>query len=270
MEVKAILSRVVRELVLANHILALENVLDAYGHVSVRHPDNPSTFLLSRSRSPEIVAEDDILEHDFAGHVVGVDERDLYRERFIHGSIYEARPDVQAVIHSHADDVLPFSISSIPLRPVFHGASSMGAGPIPVWDIRTEFGATNMLVTNVDHGRSLSMKLHDGTLILMRGHGFAAAGTTLISVMRLAVRVPKNARVLLDAIHLGGDVIAMTDEECAKRDEMDVRSPAIQRQWEYWCRKLGSPTSPAGTKLGSRNGCAHAEQQLARPKFNLG
>ena len=115
-----------------------------------------------------------------------------------------------------------------------------------MWDIRSEFGATNLLVTNVDHGRSLSLKLGDSTLVLMRGHGFAAVGTTLIGVMRMAVRVPKNARVLLDAINLGGDVIAMTDEECALREDMDVRSPAIQRQWEFWCRKLGVAYEPGG------------------------
>ena len=240
------LNRVVRELVLANHVLALENVLDAYGHVSVRHPDKPDAFLLSRSRSPEILTEDDIFTHDFAGNVAGVADEELYRERFIHGAIYEARPDVQAVIHSHADDVLPFSISSVPLRPVFHGASSMGPGPIPVWDIRTHFGETNMLVTNVAHGRSLTKKLDNGMLVLMRGHGFAAAGHTLIGVMRMATRIPKNARVLLDAIQLGGDVVTLSDEECAIREEMDVRSPAVQRQWEYWCRKLGVPYEPGG------------------------
>ena len=120
-------SRIVRELVLANHILALEEVLDAYGHVSVRNPEDPKSFLMSRSRSPEIVDADDILVHDFAGNVPGVVEKDLYRERFIHGSIYEARPDVHAVIHSHADDVLPFGVSSIPLIAIAHAASGMGA-----------------------------------------------------------------------------------------------------------------------------------------------
>jgi ribulose-5-phosphate 4-epimerase/fuculose-1-phosphate aldolase len=238
--------RSVRELVLANHILAFENVVDAYGHVSVRNPDAADTFLLSRSRSPEIVCEDDILVHDFHGNVDGIAERELYRERFIHGSIYEARPEVQAVIHSHADDVLPFSISDIPLQAVFHGASSMGAGDIPVWDIRADFGETNLLVSTVEQGRSLSRQLDGGTLVLMRGHGFAAAGRTLIGTMRMATAIPRNARVLLDAIHLGGKVVPLSAGECASREEFDMGSPAIQRHWEYWCRKIGEPYELGG------------------------
>jgi ribulose-5-phosphate 4-epimerase/fuculose-1-phosphate aldolase len=238
--------RRVRELVLANHILAFENVLDAYGHVSVRNPDAPGTFLLSRSRSPEIVNEDDILVHDFAGNVDGIAERELYRERFIHGSIYDARPDVQAVIHSHADDVLPFSISNMPFKAVFHGASSMGAQAVPVWDIRTDFGNTNMLVSNVEQGDSLTQRLDGGTLVLMRGHGFAATGRTLIGVMRMAAALPRNARVLLDAIHLGGDITPLNDEECAIREDFDMSSPALQRHWEYWCRKIGEPYEAGG------------------------
>jgi HCOMODA/2-hydroxy-3-carboxy-muconic semialdehyde decarboxylase len=225
-------SRIVRELVLANHILALEEVLDAYGHVSVRNPADPNTFLMSRSRSP--------------GDVTGMVEKDLDRERFIHGSIYEARPDVHAVIHSHADDVLPFGVSSIPLIAIAHGASGMGASPVPVWDMRTEFGDTNLLVTNVDHGRSLSRKLEDRTLVLMRGHGFAAAGKTLINVIKMATALPKNARALLDAINLGGEITGLSAGECALRDETDVRLPAAQRQWEYWSRRLGVAYEPGG------------------------
>lgn len=238
--------RLLRELVLANHILALEEVLDAYGHVSVRHPGRPGAFLMSRSRSPEIVAEDDILVHDFAGNVEGVASKELYRERFIHGSIYEARPDVQAVIHSHADDILPFSISKLPLQAVTHGASAIGAAPVPVWDIRTEFGDTNLLVESIDQGRSLTRALSDRTIVLMRGHGFAAAGSSLISLLKMAAALPRNARVLLDTLQAGGEVTPMSEGEVALRDQTDMRTPAAQRQWEYWCRKLGVAFEPGG------------------------
>jgi ribulose-5-phosphate 4-epimerase/fuculose-1-phosphate aldolase len=239
-------SRRIRELVLANHILALEGVLDAYGHVSVRNPDDPTTFLMSRSRSPEIVADDDVLVHDQRGEVPGIAGRELYRERFIHGAIYEARPEVNAVIHSHASDVLPFSISSIPFRAVTHGASSVGAQPVPVWDNRAEFGDTNMLVDDIDQGRSLSRRLADRTIVLMRGHGFAAAGRTLINVIKMATALPRNARVLMDAIHLGGDVTSLSDGEVDARERFDMSAPAAQRQWEYWCRRLGVPYEPGG------------------------
>lgn len=238
--------RLLRELVLANHILAFEQVLDAYGHVSVRNPGRAGSFLMSRSRSPEIVTEDDILVHDFAGDVEGLAAKELYRERFIHGAIYEARPDVQAVIHSHADDVLPFSIGKIPLQAVTHGASSIGAAPVPVWDIRTEFGDTNLLVENVDQGRSLTRSLSDRTIVLMRGHGFAAAGKSLINLLKMAAALPRNARVLLDTLQAGGDVTPLSEGEVALRELTDMRLPAAQRQWEYWCRKLGVAYEPGG------------------------
>jgi ribulose-5-phosphate 4-epimerase/fuculose-1-phosphate aldolase len=237
--------RLVRELVLANHILAFENVLDAYGHVSVRDPGTPGTFLMSRSRSPEIVTEADILAHDFTGAVAGVPEPELYRERYIHGAIYEARPDVNAVIHSHADDVLPFSISTIPFHAVTHGASALGSEPAPVWEIREEFGDTNMLVQTLAQGRSLSRKLDRHTVVLMRGHGFSAAADSLVRVVKLATALPRNARAILDVLHAGGSIAGLSAGEVAERNEMDFNSPALQRQWEYWARKLGVTYEPA-------------------------
>jgi ribulose-5-phosphate 4-epimerase/fuculose-1-phosphate aldolase len=139
----------IRDLVVANRILARENVVDAYGHVSMRHPGNPRRFLLAVSVAPEMVEEEHIIEFDLDGTPVGDDGRPLYHERFIHGGIYEARPDVQAVVHAHSEDVLPFSIAAAPLRPVIHSGSFMGA-QVPVWDIADRFGPnTNMLVTGM-------------------------------------------------------------------------------------------------------------------------
>ena len=235
-----------RELVLANHILALEGVLDAYGHVSVRNPNDPDTFLMSRSRSPEIVDEGDILVHDLQGNVEGVAGRELYRERFIHAAIFAARPDVNAVIHSHADDVLPFGISTLPFQAVFHGASQIGADPAPVWDIRTEFGDTNLLVENMDQGTSLSRALHDRTIVLMRGHGFAAGGATLLNLLKMVTAIPRNARVILDVLHAGGIPVPLSAGEVAIRDATDMTTPAAQRQWEFWSRRLGVPFEPGG------------------------
>lgn len=239
-------SRMVRELVLANHILAFENVLDAYGHVSVRNPDDPASFLLSRSRSPEIVTEDDICNHNLTGEAPGIAPKTLYRERFIHGSIYEARPDVHAVIHSHADETLPFSISNLPLQAVWVGASAIGARPVPVWDSHAEFGDCTMLVENIEQGRSLSRSLADRTMVLMRGHGFAAAGTSLISLLRMVTAVPRNARAVLNTLQAGGTVTPLSDGEVVIRDLTDQSLPAAQRQWEYWCRKLGVEYEPGG------------------------
>ncbi len=191
-----------RDLVIANRILAHQNVADAYGHVSIRHPSRPEHFLLARSRSPELVTEADIMEFALDSKVIGDDDRPPYLERFIHGAIYEARPDVQAVVHSHAEETLAFSITNMPLRPVIHVARGIGAS-VPVWDIAEMFGdETNLLVTNVDHGRDLARCLGQGRVVLMRGHGFAAAGSTIMDVVRTSVYLPVNARVLTTALPL--------------------------------------------------------------------
>jgi ribulose-5-phosphate 4-epimerase/fuculose-1-phosphate aldolase len=236
----------VRELVLANHILALEGVLDAYGHVSIRNPSDPNTFLMSRSRSAEIVAEDDILVHDFTGAVEGVRSSDLYLERYIHCGIYAQRPDVHAVVHSHSDAVLPFSSSNLPLQAVVHGACQIGAERVPLWDSRREFGDTNLLVDRHEMGTSLSQKLGDRAMVLMRGHGFAAGSPTLINLLKMSVALPRNARVLLDIMQAGGEAIPISPGEVAVHAQMDMSAPAAQRQWEYWCRRLGVTYEPGG------------------------
>src|SRR5262245_21618628 len=167
------------QLVIANRILANEGVVDAYGHVSIRHPHTPECYLLSWSRSPELVECTDIMEFTLDGKPVS-DGRAPYLERFIHGAIYEARPDIHAVVHAHAEDVLTFSRTTTPRRPVIHSGSFMGAH-VPVWDIADNFGdQTNLLVTNMAQGRDLARCLGSNSVALMRGHGFAAAASSLI------------------------------------------------------------------------------------------
>src|SRR5882757_162530 len=137
------LDQAIQNLVIANRILAYEEVVDAYGHVSIRHPDSRDKFLLSRSRSPELVTSSDIIVHNIDGSPDEPTTVPLYLERFIHAAAYESRPEVNAVVHSHAEDVLPFTLGGAPLRPVYHAASAMGSD-IPTWDIRDKFGdATN-------------------------------------------------------------------------------------------------------------------------------
>ncbi len=143
----------VTQLVIANRILAREEVVDAYGHVSLRHPEHPDRFLLAVSRAPELIEPRDILELDLEARPLRKDPRPLYLERFIHAAIYEARPDVMAVVHAHAEDVLPFGITKTPLRPVIHSGAFIGAH-VPVWDIANKFGdGTNLLVTDMAQAR---------------------------------------------------------------------------------------------------------------------
>src|SRR5215217_6522869 len=182
------------DLVAANRILAHEGVLDAFGHVSVRHPDDPSRFIIARSLGPELVTEADLQVFALDGEQVGGDSRAPYSERFIHGAVYEARPDVQAVCHNHAPSVIPFSVTGVPLRPIFHVAASIGA-EIPVWDIAAEFGETDMLVRNVEQGRSLARTLGARRVALMRGHGSVIAGTDVRVVTSVGVYLEQNARL---------------------------------------------------------------------------
>jgi HCOMODA/2-hydroxy-3-carboxy-muconic semialdehyde decarboxylase len=238
------LDQALRDLVIGNRILAHQNVVDAYGHLSMRHPSNPDHFLLSRSRSPELVVEGDIMEFTLDGKVVGDDRRPPYLERFIHGGLYEARPDVHAVVHSHAEDTLAFGIADVPMLPVIHVARGMGTH-VPVWDISETFGDdTNLLVTNVDHGRDLARRIGQGSVALMRGHGFAAAGRSILEVVRLSVYLPVNARVLAAAMRFGS-FKPLAPGEVVGHDPFDPGSPASWRAWEYWARRAG-----VGERLG--------------------
>ncbi len=234
------LDTLMQDLVVANRILAEEDVVDAYGHVSLRNPDDAAHFFLARSVSPELVERGDIVEFGLDGQPVRDEKRALYLERFIHAAIYEARPDVNAVVHAHAEDTLPFGIAqATPLRPVIHSGSFMG-GNVPVWDIADRFGDTNLLVTNMEQGRDLAKCLAGNNVALMRGHGFASAGRSLIEVVRMSVYLPRNARALLHAKQLGGEVKYLSPGEIDARNRgYSPYSPETWRAWEYWANKAG-------------------------------
>jgi ribulose-5-phosphate 4-epimerase/fuculose-1-phosphate aldolase len=236
------------QLVIANRILANEGVVDAYGHVSIRHPHYPERYLIACSRSPELVERADIMEFALDGIPVSNDGRALYLERFIHGAIYEARPDIHAVVHAHAEDVLPFTITTTALRPVIHSGSFMGAH-VPVWDIADTFGDhTNLLVRNMSQGRDLARCLSSNSVALMRGHGFAATASSLIEVVRMSVYVPRNARALMAAMRLGGEVKGLSHGEIAARAAgYKPYSVETWRAWEYWANRAG-----CGHLLGER------------------
>jgi ribulose-5-phosphate 4-epimerase/fuculose-1-phosphate aldolase len=242
------LERSIGDLVIANRILATENVVDAYGHVSIRHPQKPDRYLVSRSLSPEFVTRDDIIEFKLDGEPIN-DSRPPYLERFIHGAVYEARPEINAVIHSHAEDILPFSISKTPMCCVAHVASDMGSH-VPVWDIADKFGdETNLLVINMAQGRDMARILGKNSVVLMRGHGFSAAAEGLLKLVRLSVYLPRNARILLAAMRMG-EFKAMSEGEIKTRNNFRPGSPEMQRGWEFWARRAGCGDMLASSKGG--------------------
>jgi HCOMODA/2-hydroxy-3-carboxy-muconic semialdehyde decarboxylase len=234
------LDGLIQDLVIANRILAKEDVVDAYGHVSLRHPDKPDHFLIARSVAPELVTAEDIVELGLDGQPVREETRTLYLERFIHAAIFAARPEISAVVHAHAEDTLPFGIAdATKLRPVIHSGSFIGS-EVPVWDIADNFGDTNLLVTNMEQGRDLAKCLGGNNVALMRGHGFAAAGRSLIEVVRMSVYLPRNARALLRAKQLGGGIKYLSQGEIDARNRgYSPYSTETWRAWEYWANKAG-------------------------------
>jgi ribulose-5-phosphate 4-epimerase/fuculose-1-phosphate aldolase len=227
---------ILRDLVIANRILAHEGVVDAYGHISVRHPERSDRFLLSCSRSPELVTLDDIIEYDLDCNPIDLRGRAQYTERPIHGAIYRKRPDVISVVHNHAYEVIPFTVAqSVKLRPLLHVAAGIG-GEIPVWDIRNKFGDTNLLVTTLSQGEDLADRLGANRVVLMRGHGAAIGGTSIQDTVHTSVHLKINAQIQTEAIQMGGDIIYLSEGEIA---EMRRSSAGHARAWEYWTRRAG-------------------------------
>lgn len=230
---------VVDELVAANHILGHEGVLDAYGHVSVRHPGDPERFLLSRARSPEYVEASDVLVFDLDGTMVGDGEAVSYIERFIHAAVYAMRPDVGAVCHNHSLSILPFSIATgARLQWTVNAARWFGAG-VPVWDIADEFGtSTDLLVRSIDQGRSLARRLGAGRGLLMRGHGSVVAAPDLRAVVQSCLDMERGARAQVDLLALG-PLVSPTDAERAEPADPPPNRPGDDREWELLCRRAG-------------------------------
>jgi len=225
----------IEDLVAANRILANEGVLDGWGHVSVRHDRAADRYLMARSIAPELVTAADIMEYDLDSVPVDARGRATYLERFIHGEIYRARPDVRAVVHSHSPSVIPFGVTGASLRPLYH-MSAFLAGGVPVYDIRQASGGmTDMLVRNATLGQSLARVLGSAPVALMRGHGAVVVGTSLPAVVFRSVYTEVNARLQMQAMALGGPVVYLDPEE-AKRAEASVAG-TFPRPWELWKKK---------------------------------
>jgi len=226
------------DLVIANRVLAHEEVLDGFGHVSVRHPDDPQRYFLPRSRSLELVAFDDLIEFRLDGEPVAPTTRGLFVERAIHGAIYEQRPDVHAICHNHADSVIPFSVTGEPLRPLMHIAALIGER-VPVWDIADAFGdETDLLVRTLEHGRSLARTLGSGRVALMRGHGSVVAAGTLPDVVITSVYLHRNAAMQLAASRLGS-IRFLSPAEVARAADVHTGPNIVGRAWEYWRARAG-------------------------------
>jgi HCOMODA/2-hydroxy-3-carboxy-muconic semialdehyde decarboxylase len=227
----------VDDLVTASRILANEGVLDCFGHVSLRSPNNPSRYLLSRNLAPELVTAADIMEFEVeSSNPVDPRDRPLFLERFIHGAIYKVRPDINAIIHSHSPSVIPFSIvSSVPMRPVYHMSGFLHAG-VPIYEIRNDAGISDMLIRSVELGSALARVLGDKSVALLRGHGNVVVGPTIPIAVYRAIYTEINSRLQMQALTLGGRVEYLDPEEGRKIDA--VAATQVIRPWELWKKKV--------------------------------
>jgi ribulose-5-phosphate 4-epimerase/fuculose-1-phosphate aldolase len=239
------------ELALANRILANEGVLDAFGHVSARHPRDPKRYLLSRSRSPLLIEPDDILEYTLDSAPAKPPKVHLYAERVIHGCIYQARPDVMAVCHHHAPAVMPFAIAGVPIVPVFHLGAAMGE-EMPFWDQHDEFGDTNLLVVKPEEGRSLARALGAHSAVLMNRHGATVVAGGLKELVSRSIFMCQNAEYQLRAQTLSTSA-PLHRGEIKLAGALSLMPTVVTRTWEYWsARVAGRGSAPASRQRGGK------------------
>ena len=222
------------DLVIANHILVHEGVLDGFGHISVRHDRDPSRFLIARSMAPGLVTAGDIVECDLDGQVHDAQGRNTYVERFIHSEIYRARPDVMSVVHSHSPAIIPFGVTGARLRPICHMSGFLGA-QVPVFEIRHAAGeATDLLVRNQALGQALAASLGDANVALMRGHGNAVVGRSIQQAVFRAIYTESNARLQSEAMRMG-EINFLTPGEAQAASDMNDQH--LDRPWQLWKRR---------------------------------
>ena len=203
---------VIDDLVMGNRILYDQGVVDGYGHVSGRDPRNPERFLMSRARAPGLVVPADIMEFGMDGEPIRHNGKPIYSERFIHSEIYRARPDVNGVVHSHSPTVVPFTVTNVPLKPI---RAPFFYPDVPLFDTRDVAGWTNLLISDRKLGQALAEKLGKNSVVLLRGHGNAVVGATVRMAVYRAVYTEANAKLLLQAMTLGGPINYLAPEEAA-------------------------------------------------------
>jgi HCOMODA/2-hydroxy-3-carboxy-muconic semialdehyde decarboxylase len=254
------LAEVRQELATANRILANEGVLDAFGHISIRHPTNPDRYLISRYGAAELMTADDILELTLDSKPVEPTSARLFSELVIHGCIYQARPDVHSVCHHHAVSVLPYCITGVELVPVMHLGASLG-GKVPFWDSRDEFGDTPLVVTTPEQGRSHARGLGEHWIVLLRRHGATVAGRSLRECVFRSIYSCRNAELQSRALGIGSiSTLSPGEAELCSAHSLTPRT--LGRAWEYWTHRLAK----AEAATAARDAKPPAKAAAARRK----
>ena len=233
------------ELALANRIVANEGIIDAFGHVSMRHPDNPNRYLLSRSRAPELVTPEDFIEYDINSQPLRDPGVGQYSERVIHGEIYKARPEVNSVCHHHCPAFMPLLANGIDYMPIFHLGAVGGIRP-PFWDQHDEFGDTNMLVVKPEEGASLARALGKHWMVLMMRHGVTVAGTSVKDCVFRCVFSARNAEYQVRALSIGSNIFSLSRGEANLAGSISSKTTGLTRSWEYWSMRVANKAGAAG------------------------
>ena len=235
------------ELALANRIVANEGVIDAFGHVSMRHPDNPNRYLLSRSRAPELVTAEDFIEYDINSQPLRDPGVGQYSERVIHGEIYKARPEVNSVCHHHCPAFMPLLATGTDYMPIFHLGAVGGIRP-PFWDQRDEFGDTNMLVVKPEEGASLARALGKHWMVLMMRHGVTVAGISVRDCVFRSVYSARNAEYQVRALTIGSEIATLSPGETKLAGQISAKTTGLMRSWEYWSMRIANKDRAAAAK----------------------
>jgi ribulose-5-phosphate 4-epimerase/fuculose-1-phosphate aldolase len=249
------LDALIEDLIAANRILAAEGVVDAFGHVSARHPEDAGRFLMSWAKSPHLVRKSDIMEFTLDGEAADARGRKTHLERFIHAALYEARPDIQSVVHNHSHSVIPFAITEEKLKPVVHSCASIGH-EVPVWDAQEKFGDTDLLVSDLAMGADLARAVGAGNCVLMRGHGSTVVGKSIREAVYTAIYLEVNAHLQLMASRLGNTKFLSRGEIEKANSRLALAKPGegFNRSWEYWCRRVGiNPNAGRERAMGFRS-----------------
>jgi HCOMODA/2-hydroxy-3-carboxy-muconic semialdehyde decarboxylase len=226
---------VLEDLAAASRILADQGVFDAAGHVSMRHPEHADRFLMSRSLAPALVTADDVIEITLDGEPVDARGRTPFIERYLHGEIYKQRSDVMAIAHGHSAPVIPFGLVSTPMLATYHNAAFLAAG-VPVFDIREQFGSSDIVINSAARGAALARALGDKAVVLLRAHGFVAVGPSIQAAVFRAIFTEVSARVQLQAAMLGGPIAALDAEEGRQADAINLATHG--RSWELWKKRV--------------------------------
>jgi HCOMODA/2-hydroxy-3-carboxy-muconic semialdehyde decarboxylase len=220
------------DLVAAYRILAEYGVIDAYGHVSLRSPSNPQRYYLARSLAPERVQAEDMIEYDLDSNPLDARGRESVTERFIHGEIYKVRPEIMAVVHNHSPSVVPFSVTGVPMKALWHMAAFIGDG-LPNWEIRDVRKGTNLLVGDGVLGAALAKTLGSKPAALMRGHGSVTVGESLPRAVGRSVYLEMSARMQMQALALSDKVNYLDEAEV--KASMPLQD--YKRAWPMWREK---------------------------------